>query len=82
MSYKQVARLLKVKHTGTVSEWEKGITMPSGTNLLKMTMLYRMEATQLYPDYYAQLKEELKEAICKHRIRLEEITLSHRSTNR
>lgn len=82
LSKKQVARLLGVRYYGTVSRWENGTVMPSGTNILRMTFLYRMEATQLYPEYYGHVRDCLKEKIQKHRIHLENMKPAHRSTNR
>lgn len=49
-SQKEVARLLGHKDTTMLSRWEKGKSMPSARNLLKLSIIYRTLADQLYFD--------------------------------
>jgi transcriptional regulator with XRE-family HTH domain len=54
-----VAKKLKLRGTHRVSLWEKGETMPSAKNLIKLTMLYRTNVLELYgallPAFYCDL---------------------------
>jgi len=50
MGYSQedVRKYLKLKSTGMISRWERGATMPSGKNLLKLSVLYKTVVNNLY----------------------------------
>jgi DNA-binding transcriptional regulator YiaG len=52
-----VAMLLGHNNTVTISAWEKGKTMPSGTNLMKLCILYEKLPQELYPDYYNRIQQ-------------------------
>lgn len=46
-----VAKLLGHKSTCRISRWEKGLSMPSATNLIKLHILYGTLIEELYFDY-------------------------------
>lgn len=58
--YKQVAKKLKLKSTRVISLWENGTTMPGGTNLIALSLLYEKEISELYPAVVEQLQEQFK----------------------
>jgi len=62
--YKQaeVARLLGLYGTVALRSWEKGKTMPSGANLVKLSVLYRTYPNELYVDYFREIKKVLDSA--------------------
>ncbi|MBD1363472.1 helix-turn-helix transcriptional regulator [Mucilaginibacter sp. ZT4R22] len=53
---KQLARLLGYNNSNAVCAWENEHTMPSGTNLLKLCILYRTTPMELYPEYTQQME--------------------------
>lgn len=53
---RQVAALLKISNPATVSDWENCKKMPSGTNLIKLCILYNATPQEMYHDYFQQLK--------------------------
>jgi transcriptional regulator with XRE-family HTH domain len=55
----QVARKLGIQGTSRISRWEKGLSVPSVHNLLKLSILYRVMPHELYHDYIASLSSEL-----------------------
>jgi transcriptional regulator with XRE-family HTH domain len=63
MRYKQhqVATLLGLQATTTLSLWEKGAMMPSTNNLIKLSLIYRTYPNELYSELFKNLREELKE---------------------
>jgi transcriptional regulator with XRE-family HTH domain len=69
-SQKQVAWLLGHKNTSSLSRWEKGITMPTVDNLIKLAFLYRTLCDQLYFDlsleYRQTLRQKEKQLLDKH----------------
>jgi len=67
-SQEEVTSRLNLQSTSMISRWERGISMPSGDNLLKLSILYKTLVNQLYRDlsdeYRLQLfPEEKKTAI-------------------
>jgi len=62
MGYKQkyVAKLLAHNNSGTLSDWENGKSMPNGTNLIKLCILYDTNLYKLYPDYYEYVNRTWK----------------------
>lgn len=53
---KQVAFMLGYKNADRISQWEKGLAMPSALNLLKLSVIYHT----LVNDFYFDLLEEYK----------------------
>ena len=47
-SQEAVKKHLKLKSTAMISRWERGVTMPSGENLLKLSILYKTLVNELY----------------------------------
>jgi transcriptional regulator with XRE-family HTH domain len=56
---RQVARKLGIQGTSRISRWEKGLSVPNVTNLLKLSILYRVMPHELYHDYISSLSQEL-----------------------
>ena len=61
MGYKQkeVALLLGLYSTSPLSEWENGVSMPNSHNLIKLSVLYRTHANELYVEYCQEVREAL-----------------------
>jgi transcriptional regulator with XRE-family HTH domain len=59
LSQGEVKERLKLKSTAMISRWEKGITMPSGDNLLQLSTLYKTLVNQLYYDLAQHYQQEL-----------------------
>jgi transcriptional regulator with XRE-family HTH domain len=58
-SQRQAARLLGFNSAAQLSRWENGSTIPTVENLLKLSILYHHLPTQLYLDFYWDLKDRL-----------------------
>jgi transcriptional regulator with XRE-family HTH domain len=58
-SQEEVKNRLNLQSTSMISRWERGITMPSGDNLLKLSILYKTLANQLYRERAHQFQMEL-----------------------
>jgi transcriptional regulator with XRE-family HTH domain len=56
---KQVTALLGLNAT-QLSKWENGVLMPNGINLIKLSIIYCTLPTELYFEYFQELKEQLK----------------------
>ncbi len=61
MGYKQkdVALILGHKSSTRLSQWEKGIALPSVINLLKLSFIYRTLPNELYPNLTQKIEDEL-----------------------
>ena len=62
MGYKQieVARLCGMKNTSRLSLWERGDSIPSIINLLKLSIVYQTLPTEFYFELYLDLKVEIQ----------------------
>ncbi len=60
-TFKQVACLLDLQSAAPLSQWEKGITLPSMINLIKLSLIYRTYPNELYPEYFHQHRILLRE---------------------
>ena len=60
LKQRQVARLLELYDTKSLSLWEQGTAMPSATNLFKLSIIYRTYPNELYHEHFTELREELK----------------------
>lgn len=58
-SQKEIKRRLKLKSVSLISRWERGVSMPSGENLLKLSLLYKTLVNQLYYDLSKEFQTEL-----------------------
>jgi len=56
---KQVAALLGL-NAAQLSKWENGVQMPNSINLIKLSIIYRTLPTELYFEYFQELKDQLK----------------------
>jgi transcriptional regulator with XRE-family HTH domain len=56
---KQIGNLLGFKNTDRISQWEKGLAMPSALNLLKLSIIYRTLVNDFYFDLLQEYKTEL-----------------------
>lgn len=61
MGFRQsdVAERLGIKNNTLISRWERGVTMPSAENLLKLSKLYKTLVDQLYYDLGKEFEKEL-----------------------
>jgi transcriptional regulator with XRE-family HTH domain len=61
MGYSQedIRRKLRLQSTSMISRWESGQKMPSGENLLKLSVLYKTLVNELYlgltKEYHAEI---------------------------
>ena len=58
-SQHEVRERLRLESISMISRWERGITMPSGENLLKLSLLYKTLVNQLYYELSKELQIEL-----------------------
>ncbi len=58
-SRKQVAFLIGIANPSDVTQWEHGLKLPSGINLLKLSALYRTSCNELYYDVLNRYKQEI-----------------------
>jgi DNA-binding XRE family transcriptional regulator len=56
----QVAQLIGLKNTVMLSAWERGETMPSAINLMKLSIVYRTFPHELYSELFLEFKEAMK----------------------
>src|SRR5437899_397057 len=60
LGQKNVARLLGHKSTSTISEYETGRLLPSLPTALRLAVVYDRPVTDLYPDLYRTIREEIQ----------------------
>jgi transcriptional regulator with XRE-family HTH domain len=65
LGQKSVARLLGHKSISVISEYETGKLLPSLSSALKLAVVYNRPITELYPDLYRQIQEEVEVAQAK-----------------
>ena len=56
-----VARILGMESHVCISRWEKGESMPSFVNVLKLSVLYRTMTDSLFIDLLRSLRDEIRE---------------------
>lgn len=56
---KDVAEKLGLTDTAMISRWEQGVSMPSGENLLKLSILYKTLVNELYNELIKEYQQEL-----------------------
>ena len=61
MGYSQedIRQKLRLKSTSMISRWESGHKMPSGENLLKLSVLYKTLVNELYYGLTKEYQAEL-----------------------
>jgi len=47
-------------HPAQLSQWENGVKLPNTINLIKLSIIYRTLPTELYFEYFQELKEHIK----------------------
>jgi len=62
---KEVARILGFKQSSIISKWENGVSLPSTTYLLKLSVLYGRPTEALFTDLYKRIKEDIFAALDK-----------------
>ena len=60
LAQKSVAKLLGHRSTSVISEYENGKLLPSLSTALKLAAVYDRPITDLYPDLYRQIQEEVQ----------------------
>lgn len=55
----EIALRLGVKNTSMISRWERGLSMPSAENLLKLSKLYKTTANELYYELGLEFNKQL-----------------------
>ena len=55
----QIAKMLGHKDAVSLCQWENENTMPSGTNLIKLCVLYNTTPQELYPEYCQRIERSL-----------------------
>ena len=55
----EVAEILDLKNTNSISRWEKGIAAPGLLNLLKLSIIYSTLCDQLYPELRNDLRKDI-----------------------
>lgn len=56
---KDVAALMHLHDTSHISRWEKGLSLPSTINLLKLSIIYRTFPNELYYNLLIELRHEV-----------------------
>ena len=59
----EVAEALGFHHEGRIGKWEKGLSLPSTVNLLKLSVLYEASLTELFPNEYRELQKEISKKL-------------------
>ena len=54
-SQKKVTRLLSLSDPGTISRWERGVSMPSLRDVLRLASIYMARAEELYPALFEEI---------------------------
>lgn len=62
MTQKEVARILGLKHSATISRWEKGIVLPDTENALKLAALFRSSVDVIFGELRFSITEEILES--------------------
>jgi transcriptional regulator with XRE-family HTH domain len=59
LSQTEVAEKLKHSNTNLISRWERGVTLPSLENVLKLSVIYKTLVNELFYDYILEYQKEL-----------------------
>ena len=62
LQQQQVYRMLGHSSNKVLSLWENERAMPSGSNLIKLCMLYGKSPQELYPEYWQRLEGNFRES--------------------
>jgi transcriptional regulator with XRE-family HTH domain len=83
MKYTQedVANIIGVKKVNTISQWEKGETLPDFESLFKLSILYKVLPEVLFLETVSILREEVLIEIQKQKIKKDE-SISDKNINK
>jgi len=56
---RHVAKVLGLHDTVPLSQWEKGVKLPSTVNLIKLSLIYRTYPNELYCEVFSLFREEI-----------------------
>lgn len=60
LTQRDAARILGFTDASCISRWERGVSLPSPTNLFRLAALYRVMVDGLYIDMLRILREEIR----------------------
>lgn len=60
LSQQEVAKIISLNHPSKLCKWEKGTSLPTLKEVLKLSALYKALVIDLYYEFYSQIKEEIK----------------------
>lgn len=61
LKQKEVAEILNLKSAGMISRWEKGICLPSLTNVIKLSGIYSVLVDALFFPLKRMIKKKIME---------------------
>jgi len=61
LKQKEVAEILNLKSAGMISRWEKGICLPSLTNVIKLSGIYSVLVDALFFPLIRMIKRKIME---------------------
>lgn len=61
LQQKEVAEILGLKDSSMISRWEKGFSLPSTLNIIKLALVYRTMIDALFLDVMRSMLEDLRE---------------------
>ncbi|MEW6060798.1 MAG: helix-turn-helix transcriptional regulator [Bacteroidota bacterium] len=62
LTQRKVAKVLRLKSASCISLWEKGDSLPSMANAIRLSILYRTMVDGLFGDLVKALREEIHES--------------------
>lgn len=60
LSQKEVAILLELQKTSSISRWEKGLSFPSTKHLFQLCILYKTLPENIYSEVWDEISLEVK----------------------
>jgi len=60
---KEIAKVLGIRNTSTISRWEKGLYLPSSDNLFKLAGIYGVLIDTLFPHQARTRREEMRSRV-------------------
>jgi transcriptional regulator with XRE-family HTH domain len=58
-----VAEILDLSHSGNISRWETGEILPSLIHLCQLSLLYKVDLINLYPEIFDVMSKDMQERI-------------------
>jgi len=59
LTQKDIASLLNINTTKRIILWEQGKALPCLRTIFRLSIIYHVLPTDLYPEYYFELKKQL-----------------------